>query len=413
MPFPDTLPGYLWMRLPLVLMFVNGYLMYRLLVVTDLTHVIVCRSLQRSNGDIRMLFLYIISVAAGLSLFIPNAVTVLTLLPVLKTIREDLGCGEDRRIITALTLSVIYGANIGGMGSLIGSPANLILIGELDLYEVPGREQISFFNWFLWAIPLVVIMTAAAWGLVTFLAAPRTGRKGRFQWNNAVCAPGLTPEQRSGLHLFFFFIGFWITEAILRERVAVFLPFAPLAALLFFVLFCWLAMGRRSRAGKRPLLRPGALVQGFPRRGFLFLGLLLLVILLVRLFRIDESASALYHGLIRPDAPLGVLLLITILSVIFLTEMFSNTLISTAFFPIAYFAATARGMSPLMLMIAVSVASTCAFMTPVATPCNALAFGEMKGTSLSRMFLLGLVLNLAGAAAMAAWLQFVIPRIYE
>ncbi|RLC18436.1 MAG: sodium:sulfate symporter, partial [Deltaproteobacteria bacterium] len=83
------------------------------------------------------------------------------------------------------------------------------------------------------------------------------------------------------------------------------------------------------------------------------------------------------------------------------------------FFPIAYFVSTARDISPLSLMIAVSIASTCAFMTPVATPCNALAFGEMKGTSFRMMLILGFFLNIIGAFLMAVWVQFVVSLIYQ
>ncbi|MGE4554096.1 MAG: anion permease, partial [Desulfovibrionaceae bacterium] len=90
----------------------------------------------------------------------------------------------------------------------------------------------------------------------------------------------------------------------------------------------------------------------------------------------------------------------------------SNTVVAAAFFPVAYAAANAAGIDPLALMIAVSTASTCAFMTPVATPCNALAFGEMRGVSLRRMLALGLVLNLACASLMTLWLSWVVPLVY-
>jgi sodium-dependent dicarboxylate transporter 2/3/5 len=63
-------------------------------------------------------------------------------------------------------------------------------------------------------------------------------------------------------------------------------------------------------------------------------------------------------------------------------------------------------------MIAVSVASTCAFMTPVATPSNALAFGEMPGARLRAMLVLGAFLNVAGAVIMSAWLGFILPLVY-
>jgi len=172
-----TLLTYLWIRLPIILMFVNGFLVYRLLVVTRLTDVFVFWSLKKSRGHINRIFLFIISTAALLSFFIPNAVTVLALLPILKTIDRDLAEQDNGyRLTTALTLSAIYGANIGGMGSLIGSPANLLLIGALDFYAVTGRELINFFSWFLWSVPLVVVFVVAAWVLVVSFAVPRNAK---------------------------------------------------------------------------------------------------------------------------------------------------------------------------------------------------------------------------------------------
>ena len=163
---------YFWSRLPFLLMFLNGYLIYRLLVVTGLTDRFVAAALGRSGGNPRRLFLYVILSAALLSFFIPNAVTVLTLLPMLKEIRDRFHPGLRGRIVTPLTLSVIYGANIGGMGSIVGSPANLLLIGAMDLYQVPGRQLVGFFNWFLWSIPLVALLVLLAWGVVAMGCGP-------------------------------------------------------------------------------------------------------------------------------------------------------------------------------------------------------------------------------------------------
>ena len=107
-----------------------------------------------------------------------------------------------------------------------------------------------------------------------------------------------------------------------------------------------------------------------------------------------------------------LLFFLTILAVIFLTEMLSNTAVVAAFFTIAYYAAMGHDMNPMYLMMGVGVASTCAFMTPIATPTNALAFGEMKGASLARMLGLGFVLNVAGAVLLTGWLSWVLPLVY-
>jgi solute carrier family 13 (sodium-dependent dicarboxylate transporter), member 2/3/5 len=408
---PELL-SYLLTRLPVIFAFLSGYVLYLLLANTGLTDVFVRWSLKRSRGNLRALLAYIIGVAALLSFFIPNAVTVLALLPFLKTIEKDLIEDQDGRVTTALTLSVIYGANIGGMGSLVGSPANLLLIGALDLYKVPGREQISFLNWFFWSVPLVLFFVAVAWVLVAaFLvnskvqgvAADLNGIKGSLR---------LSADQRKGVLLFVFFVSFWLLEGTLRGLWPSFARYQPYASICFFLIFVYGTFVRPCSERGTPFLRSGDVIRGLPKRGLFFLAAVVLLIPVIRGVGLDQYVACLFSDLIRPKTSAFLVFFITTLGVIFLTEFLSNTLVSTAFFPIAYFAAPTQNISPLILMMAVSIASTCAFMTPIATPCNALAFGEMKKTSLTTMILLGLPLNILGGLLITLWLRFVIPWVY-
>ncbi|MCP4687743.1 MAG: SLC13 family permease [Desulfobacterales bacterium] len=430
--------AYIWEKLPLILLFSNGWLIYRLIVVAGLADAFVARSMRRCQGRPRVLALYIIVTAALLSFFIPNAVTVLAMLPMLKTLNKEIAQKDHGvRTTTALTLSTIYGANIGGMGSLIGSPANLLLLGALDLYAVPGREQISFFNWFIWAAPLVIVFCAAAWMIVAFLLLPG-GRKSaaitpinaaRDLADNSPCSASdissghssdnpsggsssHAPNLRPGFFLFIFFLFFWITHGILKEAAPAAAPYEAGACILYFIIFLLLTFVAPLGARGAPMLRPGQIMTDLPKRGIFFLGVLLLIIVLVRFFHLDERVGELCAALIPRTESLIVICFCTALSVIFLTEIFSNTVVSTLFFPIAYFTAVSGGFSPIPLMIVVSAASTCAFMTPIATPCNALAHGEMKGSSFRWMFILGLLLNIIGALLMTAWLPFAVSLVY-
>lgn len=399
---------YLWTRLPLLLMFLCGYLIYRMLVVSKLTDALVAAGLRRCRGSTHLMMLWIIGLSAALSFFIPNAVTVLTMLPVLKQIQARFRAASSD-VTTPLTLSVIYGANIGGMGSLAGSPANLLLIGQLDLFQVAGREQIGFFNWFLWSVPLVAALIVAAWILVCVLVRRETPFPEPM---TAVAPPPLSDPQRHALRWFGLFLLFWTLEAVLKGRVPAPHLWEPLVCLLFTTLFCRALMRRPVFPDGAPLLRPAALLTGVPARGLLFLVVLGALILGSRYFELDHRISRFFLTRLGDHIPVQAVVPAIIATVIFLTELFSNTLVSVAFFPIAFFASQAFESSPLVLMIAVSTASTCAFMTPVATPCNALAFGEMKGTSLVRMILSGAVLNIAAVAIMSFWLPLAVPWIY-
>lgn len=406
---------YLWSRLPLILLFAGGYLVYQLMAATRLTDAFVAWALRRSHGRASVIILYVIGVAAVLSSFIPNAITVLALLPVLKRLDADFARQGVGGMTTVLMCSAIYGSAIGGMGSMIGSPANAVLLGALDLFEVSGRERITFFNWFLWSVPLVVMLVAAAWGVAVGLGLPAAARTVTVRMDCVGEECQTTSRQRYGGALFWLYMGFWVLESVARETVPGLAAVAPVAGLVFTVLFVYLLFVRHappSQAGRGPLLRPRDLVSSVPRRGLTFILALAALYGAVRWLGWDERLVAEAGRLPLGDIAPELLFLLLVMAVIFLTEALSNTAVVAAFFAIAHYAATRHGMDPLTLMVGVSVASTCAFMTPIATPTNALAFGEMRGASLWTMLGLGAVLNVLCGVLIAGWLGWVLPRLY-
>lgn len=407
--------GYVWQRLPLVLLFGGGYLVYQIMAATRLTDAFVHWALRKSRGRTATMLLYIIGATAALSSFIPNTITVLTLLPILKRLDSDYRSQGVDGMTTVLMCAAIYGAAIGGIGSMIGTPANAVLFAALDLFAVPGREQISFFNWFFWSVPLVILFVLTAWGVVVFLGVPARARGASVTMEclDGECAT--TDRQRYGGRLFWLYILFWIAEAVLRQAVTGFATVSPVVCLVFSALFVYLIFGRpapQSPYARGPLLTVSHLYRELPRRGLVFLGVLGMLFALVHWLGLDEWAVGTIGVLLDGDMPGFLLFLLTVGAVIFLTEILSNTAVVAAFFAVAYHAALAHGMNPLYLMVGVSVGSVCAFMTPIATPTNALAFGEMQGASLKRMLGMGLVLNLLGAVIATAWLEWALPRVY-
>jgi sodium-dependent dicarboxylate transporter 2/3/5 len=406
---------YLWSRLPLILLFAGGYLVYQLMAVTRLTDAFVAWMLRRSRGRAASLLLYVIGAAAALSSFIPNTITVLTMLPMLRRLDRDFARQGVTGMTTVLMCSAIYGAAIGGMGSMIGSPANAVLFAALDLFEVPGREAVTFFNWFLWSVPLVAMLVAAAWVVAAGLGLPAGARGASVRVDCGAEGCAASARQRYGAGIFALYLGFWVLEAVAGQSVPGFAAFAPVVSLGFTALFLFLIFIRSAPpAGdaRGPLLRPRDLVSSVPRRGLVFILALAVLFGAVRWLGWDERLVVAVGGSLRGDMPPALLYYLVIMIVIFLTEVLSNTAVVAAFFTIAYYAAAGHGMDPLGLMIGVSVASTCAFMTPIATPTNALAYGEMRGASLRTMLGLGFVLNVAAGALLAGWLGWILPLIY-
>ena len=209
--------------------------------------------------------------------------------------------------------------------------------------------------------------------------------------------------------------------SVAREYIPVYAKFEPLVAILFTAIFLKMIFGR-VRTGSvyadgGQLMKWSSLLDGVPKRGILFLVVLGVVIGIVRLLDLDMYAAVGFKKLLTMVNINGhgkyLLYLVTGTIVILLTEVLSNTIVSTAFFAVVAQAANTFGANPMWLMILVSIASTCAFMTPIATPCNSLAYGEMKKVSLRTMLVLGLVLNLCGAVLLSVWVWKVIPYVYR
>ncbi len=406
---------YLWQRLPLILLFCGGYLVYQLMAATRITDAFVAWALKKSGGSSAKLLLYIIAASAALSSFIPNTITVLTLLPVLKRLDHSFRDQSITTMTTVLMCSAIYGAAIGGMGSMIGGPANAVLIGALDLFGVPGREKITFFNWFLWSVPLVIMFIAAAWGIAAGLGLSNAERRACISMDCLDETCETNDRQRFGGRLFWLYMSFWILEAVTRQAVPGFAAISPMVCLGFTGTFCFLVFIKHapeSSYAHGPLLQLSNLVTGIPRRGFAFILLLAVLFAVVHWLQWDEKIVIMAGQLLQGEMTSFLLFFLTILSVIFLTEALSNTAVVAAFFTIAYYAAQGHGMNPMYLMMGVGLASTCAFMTPIATPTNALAFGEMKGASLKSMLILGFALNILGTLILTGWLSWVLPLVY-
>lgn len=403
---------YVWERLPLIILFVTGYLIYRLCSMTLLTDVIVWRLVRLARGRPARLFFWLIAGAATVSAFLPNTVTTLAFLPIVKTIRDDfIDVGADPgEATTVLALLTMYGSNMGGLGTMIGSPANMVFLAALDFFKVPGREQITFANWLIWSIPLFVAYVLGGWLLAGVLAVPSRLKALRLPVPPAE-RTRMTLRQRGALWLCGGFVAFWMSLGVVQGILRLPQWLESVAALVFGLTFVWVAMVHPVDSD-RPLLPAATILQGFPKRGVIFIAAVAALAGLVALTGLGEwLRTTLRQVELAHLPPTWVFFLVT-LGAVLLSEIFSNTLVATVMFAVAYGLAVKSGLSPMAMLLAVSTGSTCAYMTPMATTCNSLAFGELKGTSLPIMLAVGLVMNVYTAILFTLWLPVVIPWLY-
>jgi len=350
-------------------------------------------------------------VASGLlSMWISNTATVMVMLPiaaaVLRSHEEaatDHGAAPIPHFGTALMLGIAYAANIGGMGTLVGTPPNLAY--RQILHEVfPAAPEVTFGGWMLLGAPLAVVFLGIGWLVLTrfIFRLPTTrafGERNTIRDARRALGPVRRDELLAGL-VFGAVALLWVTGSGFGDVPG------------------WRSLPGLAKVGDESVAIAGAIalfvIPSGERRGAIMdwetarrlpWGILLLFgggFALAAGFESSGLSAAIGEGL-AGLAGLPPWLLVVIVSTVmtFLTELTSNTATANLVLPILAKAAVAMGVDPRALMIPATLSASCAFMMPVATPTNAIVFGAGHIT-VPQMAWAGLWLNLVGVVLVTA-----------
>lgn len=389
-------------QIQLILIVATGFLISRVMVKTRLPQKLVRFFMGHSHNSLSLTLLYLLTTAASVSLFIPNAITMLSLLPVLdllgRTFRE-----RNSKIPTMLTLAVLYGSNIGGMGSITGTPTNMVLIGYLEANRVPGVEQITFLSWLMWGVPLVIILIITAWLILCI---------GFNAWHTDAesihlpFAPNETehPLQYHGLaiSLIYIILAAWLSYLlmVLPDQVTnIVILTAIITSGFIWFLFLYKIIDNR------PLLIFSDIYSDLPIKGLTWIAIVLLLAGILYMLGIQYWINYYTHILIPQGTQPFTLLLTAALITTFATEALSNTMIQLAMFIVMLPLAQTAGVSPIQALLIVTLTCTCTFMTPIATPVNALAFGSTKNMSIWYFMGIGAIMNIVSALIITAYVM--------
>ncbi|MFQ5494087.1 MAG: SLC13 family permease [Phycisphaerae bacterium] len=306
--------------------------------------------------------------------------------------------GDSSALATCLLLGIAYGASIGGIGTLIGTPPNLLLAAFVrDHYGV----DISFARWLAVGLPLVALFLPLTWWLLTRVVFPirlrdlpggralirdeldRQGPISRPEWSVLIVF-GLTAAAWIGRR--------WLAEWELSDGVRPLkglsdAGIAVVAAVTLFVMPAGRGRGGALLDWAHAVKLPWGILILFG--GGLSLGSAL-----------QSTGVAAYIGHtvsgFQGLSPVTMILLLTA-TVVFMTELTSNTATTAALLPVVGAAAVGLNLDPLLLLVPTAVAASCAFMMPVATPPNAVVFSSGDIT-VAQMCRAGFGLNLMGIA---------------
>lgn len=412
-------------------LFLTGFLISRMSVRYHLIEHFFARLFKARRDSFKRFLLYLMIAATVVSMLTPNFLTALTLLPMLNTLAGSLAKHHDarlaRRLTTIMVCAVMYGCNIGGMGSLVGSPANALMLGALELFKVAGREKINFLSWFGWSLPLVVIMIFLAWAQSVYLFVPKAQRREGLDLPEFPLRPPQGGRVRlAGLTIAIWFV-FWALHSILQLmlplpgwRITVmnfelsWSSWDKLAAIftLAFLVLLFAPLFRNPHQPRESLLRFADILHELPLRAFAFVAAILAVSGALMSCDVPEWLASHLVKLIPAGLSPFVLYFLLCFITTMSTEAFSNTAIAVVLFPLVHSLAVHLGLNPMVALMAVGLASTNAFMLPLGTPVNALLYGGVRNVSLGVMAGAGLALNFMSALCMAGFLEYLIPWYY-
>ena len=371
------------------------------------------RLLAMTGTEGRTLIGSIMLVAALLSMWMTNTSTTMMLLPIVLSIagiivdaNKQLSDSEKRRFQVAMLLGLAYAATIGGLATIIGTPPNVLLVAFLaDNYGV----TIHFADWLLIGVPLVFLLLPSAWWLLTRVFYPVNipeRQEVRDELARMHQALGTTSRAEVRVAMIFCTVAaLWMLRQPLNARLGWdFLTdtfIALCGGLLLFVV--------PSGDEKQSKLIVWNDLRALPWGVLLLFGGGLSLAAAV-------SSSGLAQWLGEALAPLGtwglvVLVVCAAAMVIFLTELTSNVATAATFLPVVAAIAVEMGLSPVVLAVPVALASSCAFMLPVATAPNAIVFSAGVLT-VPHMVKVGLVINLVGIALISSLSLWLVPRLF-
>ncbi len=288
---------------------------------------------------------------------------------------------------TALMLGIAYAASLGSLGTIIGTPPNTLLVGYLrDSFDI----EIGFGQWMLVGVPIAVVFLVITWVLLTqVLFRPEVkelpGGRELIDGELAKLGPMSTGEKRV-LVIFVLAAVSWVAVPLLFDKPPISdSGIAIVAGLLLFMLPGGSARGVRLLDWDTATELPWGVL-------LLFGGGLAL--------SAQFTSSGLTKWIGSQVGGLGVLPIVVVIAIItagvlFLTELTSNTATAATFLPVAGGVAMGLGVDPMLLAVPVALSATCAFMLPVATPPNAIAYGSGYVT-VGQMVKGGFILNLIG-----------------
>jgi sodium-dependent dicarboxylate transporter 2/3/5 len=394
-----------------IFLFIGGFILAIAIEKWNLHRRIALTIIKLVGTNVVNIILGFMIATAFLSMWISNTATAVMILPVgmaiVTQLKDNSATIENENMVfaKALMLAIAYSASIGGMATLIGTPPNMVLAGVVE--ETYGVE-ITFAQWFSFGFPISIILLVLCWLYLTRFAFNFKQKEfpgGRDEINRQLKALGkVTYEEKTVLVVFVLTAFAWISRSFLIQQ---FIPSIDdtIIAIAFAILLFILPSKEKNKkiiAWEDAVKLPWGILLLFGGGMALALGF-------------DSSGLALWLGQQMSNLEtlsLFLLLFILIASVNFLTEITSNLATTAMILPVLAPLSIILNIHPYFLMVGATVAASCAFMLPVATPPNAVVFGSGY-LKIGDMVKKGVWMNVISVVLLTLFVYYVLPLLWD
>lgn len=407
MPIADVGTNY---GSPIIFLFFGGFVLALALEKVNLHKRIALTIINWTGTSPNKVILGFMIATAFMSMWISNTASTVVMLPIAMSVINllisdtDGFSKQDQNFALSIMLGIAFSANAGGIATVIGTPPNSVLIG---LLENEYNTEISFLKWMLIGLPFSTLLISVIY-FVLIKLFPNKGIV--FNASKDVIHDELqklgkvSAKEKQVLITFAVIVFLWIFRTIINSIF----PSLGLSDTMISIL------GALALFAIPFNLKKGDFILEWKDTQKLAWGILILFgggLALAKGMSASGIVDVVAATISNSDISIILTASLLILLMLFMTELMSNVALTAVLIPVVAGIAIGLEIPILYLLIPVTMASSCAFMLPMATPPNAIVFasGFVKVNQMARV---GIILNLIAVALLILMFQFFIPLVF-
>jgi sodium-dependent dicarboxylate transporter 2/3/5 len=396
---------------PIVFLFFGGFVMALALEKVNLHKRIALSIIKVTGTTPNKVVLGFMIATAVLSMWISNTASTVVMLPIAMSVIQllindaDGFTKRDRNFASSVMLGIAFSANAGGIATVIGTPPNSVLIG---LLENEYNIEISFLKWMTIGLPFSILMIALCYFVLVKIMFPNGAL--RFNASKEIIVTELkklgptSRKEKMVLIIFGITVFLWIFRTVINSYIpnlglsdTMISMFAAIA--LFVIPFD---------------LKKGDFILEWKDTQKLAWGILILFgggLALAKGMSVTGIVDLVAGAIAESDISILLTATLLIFLMLFMTELMSNVALVAVLAPVVAGIAIGLGLPIVHLLIPITIASSCAFMLPMATPPNAIVFasGYIKVSEMARA---GIILNVLAVLLLVGLFHFILPVLF-